>query len=238
MTPKLLLLSRMNDIWYNKLFSNHVWLGYRQAVHHGLLSGVAFFLLSVSCHAAADAGSSEKNIEWQSWNDSVFAEAEREHKFVLLDLQAVWCHWCHVMDDKTYSDPRVIALIQSRYIAVRVDQDAHPDLANRYQDYGWPATVVFNAKGGEIVKRQGFLPPEQMASMLQAIIDDPTPGPSVTEEKPVPFSSASGIANTGLLQRQLAAGYDWKLGSWGIAQKFLNWDNVEYCLVRAQTGDT
>ena len=111
---------------------------------------------------------------------------------MLLDLGAVWCHWCHVMEEITYRDPEVIRLIGERYIAVSVDQDSRPDLSNRYEDYGWPATIVFDADGNEIVKRQGYIPPRPMASMLQAIIDDPTPGPSVLpEEEIVPASSAS-----------------------------------------------
>jgi len=108
-----------------------------------------------------------------------------ENKFVLMDLEAVWCHWCHVMDETTYRDPAVIRLINQKYIAVKVDQDSRPDIANRYEDYGWPATVVFNASGGEIVKRRGYIEPPAMASMLQAIIDDPTPGPSVPPETDV-----------------------------------------------------
>src|ERR1035438_2532866 len=61
-------------------------------------------------------------IEWQPWSDAVFDQAKRENKFVLLDLEAVWCHWCHVMDETTYKTPEVIALIQSKYIPVRVDR--------------------------------------------------------------------------------------------------------------------
>ena len=48
--------------------------------------------------------------------------------FVLLDLEAVWCHWCHVMDATTYRDPEAVALLKSKYIAVKVDQDSRPDL--------------------------------------------------------------------------------------------------------------
>src|ERR1700676_3794629 len=107
-------------------------------------------------------------IEWQPWSDAIFDQAQRENKFVLLDLEAVWCHWCHVMDETTYKSPEVIALIHSKYMPVRVDQDSRPDLSNRYEDYGWPATVVFDGKKHEIVKRQGYLPPKMMASMLQA----------------------------------------------------------------------
>src|SRR5262245_46726610 len=50
-------------------------------------------------------------IDWQPWSDTIFEQAKRENKFVLLDLEAVWCHWCHVMDETTYKTPEVIALI-------------------------------------------------------------------------------------------------------------------------------
>ena len=112
----------------------------------------------------------EETIDWQPWSEEVFERACAENRFVFLDLGAVWCHWCHVMEDITYRDPEVIRLLRSRYIAVRVDQDSRPDLSNRYEDYGWPATIVFDANGNEIVKRQGYIPPGPMASMLQAII--------------------------------------------------------------------
>jgi uncharacterized protein len=86
------------------------------------------------------------------------------------------------MEEITYKDPAALDLIRSRYLAVRVDADSRPDLANRYEDYGWPATIVFNTDGSEIVKHQGYIPPKPMASMLQAIIDDPSPGPSILPE--------------------------------------------------------
>ena len=107
-------------------------------------------------------------LTWQPWSDTVFAQAREEHKFVLLDLEAVWCHWCHVMDDVTYKDPIVIRLLREHYLLVKVDQDSRPDISNRYEDYGWPATVVFAGDGSEIVKRQGYIPPRPMSSMLQA----------------------------------------------------------------------
>jgi len=87
---------------------------------------------------------------------------------VLLDLEAVWCHWCNVMDANTYSDPQVINLLRAHYITLKVDQDSRPDLSNRYEDFGWPATVVFEGEGHEIVKRQGYLSPDEMASMQVA----------------------------------------------------------------------
>src|SRR5450432_2549278 len=136
----------------------------------GLLA-ILWELIPSTAGAVDGLKSDAEAIEWQPWSDAVFARAKAEKKLVLLDVGAVWCHWCHVMDEITYRDPAVLALLREHYIAVRVDQDARPDISNRYEDYGWPATVVFNADGNEIVKRRGYLEPAAMASMLQAIID-------------------------------------------------------------------
>ena len=179
------------------------------------------------------------SIVWQGWSDNVFDQAKREHKFVLLDLEAVWCHWCHVMAETTYSDPQVIALMQSKYIAVRVDQDSRPDLSNRYEDYGWPATVVFAADGSEIVKRQGYIEPKNMAALLRAIVKDPSPGPSVKAEPTLRFGADSQLSaelRKDLLGR-FQVQYDAKHGSWGFEQKYLDWNSVEYAMLLARDGD-
>ena len=178
-------------------------------------------------------------LNWLPWSDEVFSQAKREQRFVLLDLEAVWCHWCHVMEVMTYRDPKVLALLHSKYLTVRVDQDSRPDLSNRYEDYGWPATVVFDGAGHEIVKRQGYLAPEEMVSMLQAIIDDPTPGPSVQLEKKIAFPTnplLPALLRT-QLEKEYLAGYDAKQGSWGVDQKYLDIDSVELALDRAAHGD-
>ena len=173
-----------------------------------------------------------EHLNWRPWSDALFADAKRHRKFVLLDLEAVWCHWCHVMDAKTYSDPAVIKLLASHYITVKADQDSRPDLSNRYEDYGWPATVVFDAEGHEIAKRRGYLAPDEMASMLQAIIDDPTPGPSIEAEAKIELPSSPLL--TDMLRTELKknylAGYDTAQGSWGTNQKYLDWDSVEYSM--------
>jgi hypothetical protein len=57
----------------------------------------------------------QNGIDWQPWSESVFIQAKKEGRFVLLDLGTVWCHWCHVMDEITYEDPKVIQLIGSHY---------------------------------------------------------------------------------------------------------------------------
>ena len=184
------------------------------------------------------AASGADTIHWVEWSPAVFEQARQQNRFVLLDLEAVWCHWCHVMDDTTYADPEVIALINSKYIAVRVDQDSRPDLSSRYEDYGWPATIVFNGNHGEIVKRRGYLPPMEMISMLKAIIADPSPGPSVQPPAKIVFQDDSGLGAElrKSLQHKLESGYDTRMGAWGFDQKYMNCDNVEYCMTQAAEG--
>jgi uncharacterized protein YyaL (SSP411 family) len=196
-----------------------------------MAKSIAFLFLSLLLLGPVRA---DDAIAWRDWSPAAFADAKREHKFVLLDLQAVWCHWCHVMDKETYSDPKVIALINAHYIAVRVDQDARPDLSNRYEDYGWPATVVFTADASEIVRRQGYLPPREMESMLQAIVTDPSPGPSVTNAH---GGAANGPVDEQLLRQRVFDAFDQKLGGWGTGHKFLDWDNTEYLMARGLDGD-
>ena len=143
------------------------------------------------------------------------------------------------MDANTYSDPAVIKLMQSHYIAVKVDQDSRPDLSNRYEDYGWPATIVFDADGDEIVKRQGYIAPDDMASMLQAIIDDPTPGPSVQAARKLTSpgerrSSPRRFAPSSIAELSSpATTTNSAAGAIGI-QKFLDWDSVEFAMLLAR----
>ena len=195
-------------------------------------------LAAVAALGLARAGEADA-VAWQPWSEAAFAKAKAERKFVILDLEAVWCHWCHVMDETTYRDPRVVSLMGSRYVALRVDQDSRPDLANRYEDYGWPATIVFAADGSEIVRRRGYLAPDQMASMLQAIIDDPSPGPSVTAGRGRVGSSGALPADSesAELRHRLISGYLRAAGGWSDEHKFLDADNVEYCLRAASRGD-
>ena len=198
-----------------------------------------WLLLLALLAAPARSQSTSQPIVWHPWSDEIFAQAAREHKFVLLDLEAVWCHWCHVMDQQTYRDPSVRRLMGKSYIAVKVDQDSRPDISNRYEDYGWPATVIFNADGSEIVKRQGYLPPQQMASILQAVIDDPSPGPSVEPEKPITYAATPFLAPSLLaeVKKEYEKQYDVSGKGWAFGHKYLDADSVEYASTLAWQGD-
>ena len=196
-------------------------------------------ILVAAVVALRPAHAEDDGIKWEKWTDDIFDRAKKENRLVLLDLEAVWCHWCHVMAEITYKDPDVVRLIKSKYIAVRVDQDSRPDLSNRYEEYGWPATIIFGSDGKELAKRSAYIVPREMVGMLQAFIDDPTPGPSVTAEQVLKFDASGKLP--GELRTQLEAvhvkRYDPKNKGWGFTHKYLEWDSVEYCMLRAYSGD-
>jgi len=94
-------------------------------------------------------------IRWHEWGEEAFASAQRENKPILLDIGAVWCHWCHVMDRESYDDSEVAAIVNEHFIAVKVDRDERPDIDIRYQaavsavsgQGGWPLTAFLTPDG-------------------------------------------------------------------------------------------
>src|SRR5271155_3927139 len=94
-------------------------------------------------------------VQWHEWGAEAFARAAGEDKPILLDIGAVWCHWCHVMDRESYEDPGLAAVINQNFIAVKVDRDERPDVDTRYQaavaaisgQNGWPLTAVLTPEG-------------------------------------------------------------------------------------------
>ena len=104
-------------------------------------------------------------IAWHNWSKEAFDEARSTGRPILLSISAVWCHWCHVMDETTYSHPSVIEIINRDYVPVRVDNDVRPDINQRYNMGGWPTTAFLTASG-DILTGATYLPPDQMASAL------------------------------------------------------------------------
>ena len=107
-------------------------------------------------------------IAWRPWGEEVFVEARRLGRPVLLSLSAVWCHWCHVMDETSYSDPRVIGRVNDDFVPVRVDNDRDPDVNRRYNMGGWP-TTAFLTESGEVLTGATYLPPDQMVAALDQV---------------------------------------------------------------------
>ncbi|MFT7673101.1 MAG: hypothetical protein ACI845_001511 [Gammaproteobacteria bacterium] len=202
---------------------------------------ISAFIVSLTfVVATSELWASDKDglIQWQDWSSTLFKQAKAENRMVILDLEAVWCHWCHVMEEKTYQNAEVAKMINQHYMPVRVDADANPNIASRYGRWGWPATIVFNADGEEIVKRRGYIPAIGMISMLEAIVADPGPGPSVWSETEASPSNNATLSKDlrEKLQDVFFRLYDAEFGGWGNIHKFVNAPATEYVIEQARLG--
>ena len=110
----------------------------------------------------------ETKISWLPWSKKAFQKAKELDRPILLDISAVWCHWCHVMDQTTYSDRDVAKLIEEKFVPIRVDRDQRPDIDKRYNMGGWP-TTAFLTPDGEVLTGATYVPPQQMKPWLQRI---------------------------------------------------------------------
>ncbi len=94
-------------------------------------------------------------VYWQEWGEAAFALAAQTEKPILLDVGAVWCHWCHVMDRESYEDAALAQTINEHFVAIKVDRDERPDVDARYQaavqaiagQGGWPLTAILTPDG-------------------------------------------------------------------------------------------
>ncbi|PKL46252.1 MAG: thioredoxin domain-containing protein [Candidatus Riflebacteria bacterium HGW-Riflebacteria-2] len=89
-------------------------------------------------------------VNWQEWSGEAFASAKELNRLVFLSIGYSTCHWCHVMEHESFEDEEVAALINSAYIAIKVDREQRPDIDQIYMDVcqaltgsgGWPLTII------------------------------------------------------------------------------------------------
>ncbi len=178
-------------------------------------------------------------ILWQPWSEEAFGRAQEENRPILLSLSAVWCHWCHVMDETTYSDPDIIRLINQEFIPVRVDQDVRPDINLRYNMGGWPTTAVLTP-AGDVLTGGTYVPPDAMRELLgqardyfaehAAELGSRTTATQQLEPDPA-FVAPPGEAAQEILQ-SIQNQFDRAYGGLGTAPKFPQVDAWECLLLR------
>jgi len=159
----------------------------------------------------------------------------------LLAISAVWCHWCHVMDETTYSDPQVIESINEHFVPVRVDNDQRPDINARYNMGGWPTTVLL-APDGSILTGATYVPPQPMLRMLNDIRSfygehKDRIAQRVAEIRAQPSPAASALAEplrASMIARvveEIGEEYDETYGGFGTEPKFPQTEALELLLL-------
>jgi uncharacterized protein YyaL (SSP411 family) len=185
-------------------------------------------------------------VRWHEWGDEAFARAQAEDKPILLDIGAVWCHWCHVMDRESYENPAIAQLINEHFIAIKVDRDERPDVDTRYQaavsaisgQGGWPLTGFLTPDGRPFFGGTYFPPedrhgrpgfPRVLMTMIEAFqqkrddVNDSAAGVMAAIEHNESFMGKAGNPGPELVAKLIEAGlkqFDPRSGGFGSQPKF------------------
>jgi uncharacterized protein YyaL (SSP411 family) len=203
---------------------------------------------------------SRQPIDWHEWNDAAFARAKAEDKPILLDIGAVWCHWCHVIDRESYENPEIAKIINEHFVAIKVDRDERPDVDSRYQSAisafsgqgGWPLTGFLLPDGRPFFGGTYFPPDDQMGRpgfrrLLHAAADSyrnkradlERAASSVSEAvaQAEVFTGARAEFDLGVVDAQINSItqlFDIKNGGFGRAPKFPHASAIDLILERYQ----
>ena len=171
-------------------------------------------------------------VAWRDWSEQTLLASGSEDKPVLLALTATWCHWCHVMDQTSYSDPRVIELINGRFIPVRVDVDQRPDLSARYNQGGFPSLAILDSEGA-VIEGRIYTPPDDMVHLLESVTSSHHEGsyaaPPLDSPHDLPPQTPPGASGRSVIQR-IEALYDPLFGGLGDEPKQPPWDGIDLLL--------
>lgn len=196
-----------------------------------------YFLLLflVACSGQTEGENTEnKEIDWQPFNKAAFDQAAETEKLVLLEVGANWCHWCHVMDDSTYANEEVQTYLKENFILCREDQDARPDLFAAYRPWGWPAIIVLNENGEELLKLKGYQHRKKFLKKLKNIRKNPVALADSESEN----TSANYSVNTQNLMDKFKSRIDHKLGGNNSNNRSMRLTGIQHALYYGNTDDS
>ena len=173
-----------------------------------------------------------RSVQWRDWGEAAFDSSRIESKPVLLALTATWCHWCHVMDQTSYADTRVIDLINNGFIPVRVDVDQRPDLSARYNQGGFPSLALLNSEGA-IIEGRIYTPPGDMVQLLEQVGSSYPHGSAVAPKDDLGYDRAPKIQQGATVRsviEKLEEIYDPSFGGFGGEPKQPPWDGIDLLL--------
>jgi len=88
-------------------------------------------------------------VDWYPWGEEAFSKARREQKPIFLSIGFATCHWCEVMEEECFKDPKVAAYLNRHFVSIKVDREERPDVDQVYTSFlkaatgktGWPLTA-------------------------------------------------------------------------------------------------
>jgi uncharacterized protein YyaL (SSP411 family) len=191
-------------------------------------------------------------MDWLEWDESAFERARAGGSPVLLFLRASWCRWCRELERQVLDEPRVRALVEERFVAIKVDKDRRPDIDARYSKGGWP-TLAFLDDAGELIASDTYLEADELLSRLQLIADYYIENRETIRRRMSEAAESRQVVvadqqrgSTSALSHQmldwvaasLLATADPLYGGWGHPQKFPHPEALDFALLRwSQTGD-
>ena len=108
-------------------------------------------------------------VNWYPWGKEAFEKAKKENKLIFLSIGYSTCHWCHVMEEESFTDEAVAKLLNESYISIKVDREEFPQLDKKYQQLymaihgergGWPLSV-FMSPNAEVFHLATYIPIEE-----------------------------------------------------------------------------
>ena len=201
-------------------------------------------------------------VDWHEWGEEAFAHARAEGKPILLDIGAVWCHWCHVIDRESYENPEIAAMINQFYMPVKVDRDERPDVDSRYQSAisaisgqgGWPLTAFLTPDGKPFFGGTYFPPEDAMGrpgfkrillgiadafKTRRAEVDSSAKALEEAVAKAEIFRTARGEFDAGVVDSVIESAlhlFDETHGGFGNSPKFPHASAVDLLLERYQSS--
>src|SRR6266487_5692958 len=176
-------------------------------------------------------------IAWFEWGQDAFEKARSSGKPILLDITGSWCHWCHVMDETSYSDPVIVTVVNKNFIPVRVDTDKRPDVNRRYNLGGWPTTAFLDGEG-RIITGGTYIPPQQLRDVLRSVLDFYSTNKGKVRSKlqapriPTPKAEPLSEKITRDISTTIAVNFDIDYGGFGFEPKFPHAEALDYALLR------
>jgi hypothetical protein len=158
----------------------------------------------------------EPAIPWLEWSEAALQRARDEKKPIALHIGATWCHWCHVMDESSYTWAGVATMLAERFICIRVDTDRRPDVNERYNQGGWPTFAILDA-AGEVLIGRTYVPGMELLALLRSASDPASRWTLAPEPAPVLGTS---VVDAAVIFERVQEAYDPYNAGFGEMQKF------------------